>query len=93
MSNLKDKRLVLGVTGSIAAYKAADLVSRLVTRYSVSLVHDRAGRVRSRALLRSAGELARSAGAARSLVGPGPGQPRSRIRRGSGTQRARMGVA
>ena len=29
MSNLKDKRILLGVTGSIAAYKAADLASRL----------------------------------------------------------------
>jgi len=30
MSQLTDKRIVLGVTGSIAAYKAADLVSALV---------------------------------------------------------------
>ena len=29
---LKDKRVVLGVTGGIAAYKACDLVSRLVKR-------------------------------------------------------------
>ncbi len=29
MSNLKDKRIILGVTGSIAAYKAADLASKL----------------------------------------------------------------
>ena len=29
MTNLKDKRILLGVTGSIAAYKAADLASRL----------------------------------------------------------------
>ncbi len=29
---LKDKRIVLGVTGGIAAYKACDLVSRLVKR-------------------------------------------------------------
>jgi len=29
MSNLKDKRILLGVTGSIAAYKAADLASKL----------------------------------------------------------------
>jgi phosphopantothenoylcysteine synthetase/decarboxylase len=30
MSFLNDKRIVLGVTGSIAAYKAADIVSQLV---------------------------------------------------------------
>lgn len=30
MNDLKNKTLVLGVTGSIAAYKACDLVSRLV---------------------------------------------------------------
>ena len=29
MSVLKDKRIILGVTGSIAAYKAADLASKL----------------------------------------------------------------
>src|SRR5271166_5651212 len=29
MSILQDKRIVLGVTGGIAAYKAADLVSKL----------------------------------------------------------------
>jgi len=29
MSNLKDKRIILGVTGSIAVYKAADLASKL----------------------------------------------------------------
>lgn len=29
MTNLEDKRILLGVTGSIAAYKAADLASRL----------------------------------------------------------------
>ena len=29
---LKDKRIVLGVTGGIAAYKACDLVSRLKKR-------------------------------------------------------------
>ena len=28
--NLKDKNIILGVTGSIAAYKACDIASRLV---------------------------------------------------------------
>jgi len=32
MTDLSGKRIVLGVTGSIAAYKAADLTSRLVAR-------------------------------------------------------------
>ena len=30
MSFLKDKNILLGITGGIAAYKAADLTSRLV---------------------------------------------------------------
>ncbi|MDH3943790.1 MAG: hypothetical protein OEV06_06855, partial [Anaerolineae bacterium] len=29
MSNLENKRILLGVTGSIAVYKAADLASKL----------------------------------------------------------------
>jgi phosphopantothenoylcysteine decarboxylase/phosphopantothenate--cysteine ligase len=32
MSNLQDKEILLGVTGGIAAYKAADLCSKLVQR-------------------------------------------------------------
>ena len=35
---LKDKTIVLGVTGGIAAYKAADIVSRLKNRVLMFIV-------------------------------------------------------
>ena len=35
---LKGKTILLGVTGSIAAYKAADLASRLVKQHGIYVV-------------------------------------------------------
>jgi len=35
MSVLKDKTILIGVTGSIAAYKAADLISQLVSKGAI----------------------------------------------------------
>ena len=36
---LKGKTVVLGVTGSIAAYKIANLASMLVKQHALSLIH------------------------------------------------------